>query len=123
MKYLIISGSVTVTGPPSWICFLNKGKAEPEDPNTLPNLTIVNFVLIGLLESKAIDCNIISANRFDAPIILVGLTALSVEIKTKVSTRVSMAALTHDKVPKMLFLTPSKGFSSTRGTCLYAAAC
>ena len=37
---------------------------------------------------------------------------------TKVLTLELMAALTQESVPKILFLIPSKGFSSTRGTCL-----
>ena len=31
IKYLLASGSVTVTGPPFFICFSNKGMTEPEE--------------------------------------------------------------------------------------------
>ena len=45
MKYLMISGCVIVTGPPSAIWLINLGKTEPDDPSTFPNLTIQNLVL------------------------------------------------------------------------------
>ena len=67
-------------------------------------------------------CRIISDNLLEAPIIFVGLTALSVETRTKVSTFSSIADKRHLKVPKTLLYIPSKGLSSTIGTCLYAAA-
>ena len=53
-----------------------------------------------------------------APITLVGLTALSVEINTKISTFEEIAASATRKVPNKLFLIPSIIFCSTRGTCL-----
>jgi len=56
-----------------------------------------------------------------APIVLVGRTALSVDINTNVSTLAFIAACTQCKVPKILFRTPSAIFNSTIGTCLYAA--
>ena len=49
---------------------------------------------------------------------LVGLTALSVEISTKVSTPELTADSAHIFVPRMLLRTASKGFSSTIETCL-----
>lgn len=45
----MISGWVTVTGPPFLICFLNNGITEPLDPNTLPNLTATYSVFDFLL--------------------------------------------------------------------------
>ena len=39
MKYLTISGCVTVTGPPASICALNFGTTDPFDASTLPNRT------------------------------------------------------------------------------------
>ena len=74
-------------GPPLDICSLNIGTTDPEELSTLPNLTIENFVYEDLAELSflffsAYTCTIISANLFEAPIILVGLTALSVEIRT-----------------------------------------
>ena len=53
---------------------------------------------------------------------LVGRTALSVEIKTKVSTPFLTAAFKLNAVPMALFFSPANGLHSTNGTCLYAAA-
>ena len=74
-------------GPPLDICSLNIGTTDPEEFSTFPNLTIENFVYEDLVELSfllfsAYTCTISSANLLDAPIILVGLTALSVEIRT-----------------------------------------
>ena len=44
MKYLVISGSVIVTGPPFEICFLKIGTTDPEDPKTFPNLVVIILV-------------------------------------------------------------------------------
>ena len=76
MKYLTISGCVIVNGPPFAICFLNFGTTDPDDPKTFPNLNMQNFVSIFELNA----CKINSEILFEAPIIFVGLTALSVEI-------------------------------------------
>ena len=53
---------------------------------------------------------------------LVGLTALSVEIMTKRSVPQAAAAIAVLKVPKTLFLMDSQGLTSISGTCLCAAA-
>ena len=58
------------------------------------------------------------ASRLDAPIIFVGLTALSLDMSTKFSTDSDSAAFAIAKVPKTLFLILSQIFSSTNGTCL-----
>ena len=78
MKYRVISGWVTVTGPPSAICRANSGTTLPAEPRTLPNRTIVKRVSVK--ESNA--THTASAARLLAPIMLLGLTALSVDIKT-----------------------------------------
>ena len=39
MKKRVISGSVTVTGPPAAIWRRKIGTTEPEDPSTLPKRT------------------------------------------------------------------------------------
>src|ERR1700675_4791026 len=83
------SGCVTVTGPPALICSLNSGTTEPDEASTLPNRTMQNRVL---LPRRCKPCNTISANRLVAPMTLVGLTALSVDTNTKVSTSASCAA-------------------------------
>ncbi|MNN28456.1 hypothetical protein D3C81_1420270 [compost metagenome] len=118
MKYLVIFLLVKVTGPPLAICFLNSGITEPLLPNTLPNLTATNSVLLCLF----IACIIISHILLEAPIILVGLTALSVEISTNLFTPALSAHSATFKVPKTLFLIASDGLSSIKGTCLCAAA-
>ena len=44
MKYLTISGCVTVTGPPASIWALNFGTTDPFDASTLPNLTEIKRI-------------------------------------------------------------------------------
>ena len=110
---------VTVTGPPSAICFSNKGITEPFEPSTLPKRTATNFV--DLLYFPIVWI-IISQIRFVAPIILVGLTALSVEICTKTFAPNLSAQRATFNVPKTLFFTASFGLVSINGTCLCAAA-
>ena len=60
--------------------------------------------------------------RLVAPMMLVGATALSVEIRTKRSTPAPSAASTSVRVPTTLLVTASSGCSSISGTCLWAAA-
>ena len=119
MKYRIMLGSVTVTGPPAAICLRNKGMTEPLLPSTLPNLTATNLVFLYSLSQV---CIIISQMRLLAPIIFVGFTALSVDIITKMLVPFSAAALAVLSVPKTLFLIDSQGLTSISGTCLCAAA-
>ena len=108
MKYRMMSGCVTVTGPPSAICFLKSGITEPFEPSTLPKRTATNSVrgasagrdrspgcapvcesMRGSTDSSperatlSIVCTIISQRRLEAPITFVGFTALSVEISRK----------------------------------------
>ena len=45
IKYLIMFLSVTVTGPPFFICDLNLGITEPEEPITFPKRTIEKTLL------------------------------------------------------------------------------
>ena len=83
----------------------------------MPNLTIEKLVLLFFL-SLCIDCMHNSASLLDAPIMLVGLTALSLDIRTRFETFLLIDAFATAKVPKTLFLTPAHMFSSTRDTCL-----
>ncbi|MNC73399.1 hypothetical protein D3C75_1245880 [compost metagenome] len=103
MKYRVILGWVTVSGPPDFICLWKSGITEPEDPSTLPKRTMVNLVLLTretLLLSPNITgagsrlsaCKVISASRLVLPMMLVGRTALSVEINTKLATPACSAA-------------------------------
>ena len=64
----------------------------------------------------------ISAIRLVEPMMLVGLTALSVEIITNLPAPKRSAASAMVMVPMTLFLTASPGLASIRGTCLWAAA-
>ena len=88
---------VSVTGPPAAICCSKTGTTEPDEPNTLPKRTMQKRVCCP--GSAASACNTNSAMRLLAPMVLVGRTALSVEISTKVSTRASMAAWAQNIVP------------------------
>ena len=64
------------------ICSRKRGTTLPLLPRTLPKRTIENEVPL----PTACAWTTSSASRFDAPITLVGFTALSVEIKMKRST-------------------------------------
>ncbi len=86
----MILSSVTVTGPPSSICFLNRGITLPFDPKTLPKRTAENFVFDTLSALEIIS----SANRLVAPITFVGRTALSLDTNTNFLTSHSIAAST-----------------------------
>ena len=112
----MISGCVTVTGPPLAICSLNFGITLPLEPSTLPKRTAMNFVP-GCC--AATDETTISAARLVAPITLVGLTALSVLMSTKRSARHAAAASAAWNVPKVLFRSAAAALcSSIKGTCL-----
>ena len=118
IKYRIMSGWVTVTGPPCSICLLNNGITEPLLPNTFPKRTATKSVP----DRPFIIWITISHIRLDAPIILVGFTALSVEISTNRFAPYWFAAFAVLYVPNTLFLMASQGLSSISGTCLWAAA-
>ncbi len=90
----------------------------PALPSTFPNLTATNSVWLLL----SIVWIIISAMRLVAPITLVGLTALSDEMSTKLFAPYSSAHRATFNVPNTLFFTASRTFDSKRGTCLCAAA-
>src|SRR5690625_2897429 len=114
-----MSGWVTVTGPPVLICCRNNDTTGPEAPSTLPDRTMVKREELWRLASPS---RASSAMRWEAPIMFVGRTALSVEISTKDSTPARMAASAQYQVPYTLLRTPSTTLCSTRGTCLEAAA-
>ena len=69
-----------VTGPPCSIWRVKSGTTEPEEPSTLPKRTIENTVRAPLRIAAAWKIN--SAARLEAPITLVGRTALSVYFQT-----------------------------------------
>ena len=60
--------------------------------------------------------------RFEAPMMLVGRTALSVLTRTNFLAPYLAASLAVLRVPRQLFLMASFGLTSIRGTCLWAAA-
>jgi len=93
---------------------MNSGITLPLLPRTLPNLTVV-YVVVLSCES---DWTNNSAALLVAPITLVGLTALSVDIMTKFSTAKRLAFSANILVPKMLLVTASIGLYSIIGTCL-----
>src|SRR2546430_9796743 len=68
------------------------------------------------------DCTHISDSLLVAPMTLVGLMALSLEIRTKRSVGCFAHVSASRKVPSALFLTASPGCVSIMGTCLWAAA-
>ena len=88
---------------------------EPEEPSTLPNRTMENRVAFW---REAMAWQISSAIRLDAPMTLVGRTALSVEIRMKARTPAFTAASASVWVPKTLLRMPSTTLPSTSGTCL-----
>ena len=69
-------------------------------------------------ERSANDWTYSSATRLQAPITLVGLTALSVEIITNESVWYSMARSASRRVAVTMFRTASWGCRSISGTCL-----
>src|SRR4030042_2940254 len=114
IKYLTISGSVMVIGPPFLICSSKRGITLPLLNKTLQNLTPVNLVLF-LFAQTYINFSVI---LLVAPITLEGLIALSEEIKIKSLTLYLIAVSAKFSVPITLFFTASSIFSSIKGTCL-----
>src|SRR3954468_17255886 len=111
--------SVIVTGPPSAICRRKIGTTEPDEPSTLPKVTVANFVFV---QRCAAASTAYSASALDAPITVAGCTALSVETSTNRATPASAATRAMSRVASALLRTASTGLSSISATCLYAAA-
>ena len=88
----------------------------PLEPSTLPKRTAMKRVF-GAPRARLLIA--ISAARLVAPITLVGLTALSVLMRTKRSTPASALASAARQVPSVLFCSAAQALSSsTSGTCL-----
>src|SRR5690606_25816905 len=81
------------------------GMTLPSEPSTLPKRTVTKRV--GLTAASA--CTYISARRLVAPITEVGLTALSVEIRTNWRAPKACAMSATIRVPRTLFFTASPG--------------
>ena len=114
MKYRVTSGWVKVTGPPFSICRRKSGMTLPLLSSTFPKRVMTHFMRppSPMLRTAS------SAMRFDAPMTLVGLTALSVLTSTKVWAPDSCAHCRVFFVPTTLVRHASSGWSSITGTCL-----
>ena len=93
---------------------------DPVEPNTFPNLTVIKLVLCFSLSKF---CIYISAALLEAPIKLVGSTALSVETNTIILDLNLITFSAIILVPNILVLIASDGCCSHIGTCFNAAAC
>ena len=120
MKKRVISGCVTVTGPPRAIWRRKIGTTDPDEPRTLPKRTATNRVPTSARWPQV--STIHSARAFDWPITVFGFAALSVETSTNRLAPYSTATSATTRVPIVLFRTASIGFASISATCLYAAA-
>ena len=116
MKKRSIAGSVTVTGPPWAICFVNISTTLPAEPSTLPKRMIEKRVAPCACSWRASTS--FSATCLVAPMTFVGRTALSVEIMTKRATPCRTAASASWRVPSTLLSTASSGWNCRMGTCL-----
>ncbi len=105
-KYRRAAGCVTVTGPPRAICSANSGATLPGDPITFTSRTAV-------VPGCASMAN--SAIRFDAPMMLCGATALSVEMRIILRTPYSAAIRASRHVPTAFVSTAANGFRSISG--------
>ena len=103
-----------MTGPPFSICSWNSGTTLPFEFNTLPNRTVMNRVF----ERAFMFWQYISATRLVAPMMLAGLTALSVEISTKVPTPCRSATSASRMVPTTLLRNASRIWVCRIGRCL-----
>ena len=104
-----------MTGPPRSIWLRKIGTTLPEEARTLPKRTEAKRVP-GCLSPASSTIN--SAIAFEAPITVFGLTALSVEIRTKRSTLEAAAVSAVIRVAIALLRTASSGLASISGTCL-----
>ena len=121
MKYRVISGCVTVTGPPFSIWLRKVGITLPDELSTLPKRTATKRV--GTSRRWPSDSTIHSQIAFDWPITVLridGLVgrdeheALDLELGRELARRRVVATT--------LLRTDASGCVSISGTCLYAAA-
>src|SRR5690606_800996 len=103
IKYLVASLLVIVMDLPDSNCFINKGTTEPFDPKIFPNRVDVKRVLLVMLK----ESKYFSAINLVIPITLTGLTALSVDIKTKVLVSCANAKSANNFVAKIFSLMAS----------------
>ena len=119
MKNRVISGWVTVTGPPRSICRRKIEITLPDEPRTLPKRTATNRVG---MSSRAVPVHDPLAQHLALAVDRLRVQALSVEISTNRFAPNSAATSAITCVASTLFPTDSMGFASIIGTCLYAAA-
>lgn len=117
MKYRLTAGCVTVTGRRSEICSRKMATTLPLDPITLPSRTAF---MRHCAQPSAATVN--SASRLDAPMMLCGLTALSVDTSTGHAAPWRRTACASLYVPSALLQRAATGLCSNRETCLTAAA-
>ena len=121
MKKRVISGCVTVTGPPRSIWRRKIGITEPDEPSTLPKRTATKLRL-DVVARSANDSTIHSQTAFDWPSRFFGFAALSVEISTKRSTPNSTATSAIDARREHVVRDRLQRVRLEHRTCLYAAA-
>ena len=113
MKKRLMSGCVIVSACffSSWCCSV--GTTLPLEPSTFPKRTDTQR-----MPFAGRDATISSHTRFVAPMILVGLTALSEEMSTKLPQPASSARSSSAGKLSTLFRIASCAFDSIIGTCL-----
>ena len=116
MKKRVISGCVTVTGPPLAIWRLKIRITDPAESSTFPKRTATKRVDTSCREPYA--STIHSQSAFDCPYTACAFSALSVEISTKRRAPNSTATSATTFVASTLLRTDSSGFASIIGTCL-----
>ena len=119
-----MSGWVTVSGPPraSWRWNSGTTRAGAAEHVAEPHGDAAHAACRAARAAISSAWQYISASRLEAPMTLVGLTALSVEISTIASAPAARAASATWRVPAALVSSPSSGLASTIGTCFSAAA-
>ena len=110
MKKRVMSGCVTVTGPPRAICLRKIGITLPDEPRTFPKRTPQNLVPVSSRWPQ--DSTIHSQSAFDWPMTVFAFTALSVDTSTKRFAPNSTAMSATVRVTSVLFRTASSGFAS-----------
>ena len=118
-----MSGWVTVSGPPRSSWRRNSGTTLPVEPSTLPKRTVTQRMPPPAARACMSSAwQYISASRLEAPMTLVGFTALSVEMNTIASVPTAPRGIGDDAGAEELVSSPSTGSFSTIGTCFSAAA-
>ena len=115
-----------MTGPPQAIWCSNTGMTEPREPATLPKRNDANTLLSPSCRRRSVEKQSAavksrSASSLEAPITLVGFTALSELAKSVRATRQSSAARMTFSLPSTLVCTELNGLRSDSITCFRPA--